>query len=100
VPDSFEVFINEQRADIAFFRIMLTIFLVRVIAANPAMAEERLQDLKTTVLAAIGRIPADPADTGEFRMKHMVTMRGEKFLGELEELIHLSRTKTGEAGRN
>jgi hypothetical protein len=100
VPDSFEVFVNEQRADIAFFRIMLTIFLVRVIAANPATAEERLQDLKTTVLAAIDRMQADPADAGEVRWKHMVMMRGEKFLGELEEVIFQARTKTGETGRN
>jgi hypothetical protein len=45
-------------------------------------------------------MPVDPADQGEERWKRMVEMRAEKFLVELEELFHLARTKTGEAGRN
>jgi hypothetical protein len=98
--DSMEIFINEQRADLAFMRIVLTVFLVRIIAANPATAEERLLDLRTTVMAAIGRMPADQTDQGQVRWKHLVEMRGEKFLGELEALIHQARSMTGQAGRN
>jgi hypothetical protein len=98
--DSFEIFINEQRADIAFFRIMLTVLLVRLIGATPALAEERLRDIKTTVTDAIGRMQANPAESGEIRWKHLVAMRGDKFFVELEELFHQVRTMTGEAGRN
>lgn len=87
MPDQMEIFINEQRADIAFFRILLTIFMLRVIAANPDGAEERLQSLKKSAMDAIGRMPADQAKAGEVRWKGMVEMRGSKFFAELEILI-------------
>jgi hypothetical protein len=99
-PDSLEIFINEQRAELGFFKIALQVFMVRLVAANPATAEERLLDLKTTVQGAVGRMHVDPADPGTDRMKQMIAMRAERFFQELEDLLHQARTRTGEAGRN
>lgn len=98
--DPMEILWNEQRADVAFFRIMLTTFLVRVIAANPATAEERLQDLQNGVMDVVNRMQASPADQGENRMKALVSMRAEHFFLDLREVISQTRSKTGEAGRN
>ncbi len=100
MPDSFEIFINEHRADLACFRIILMTFLVRILAANPATAQERLQDLKSTVLGAVGRIEVDPQQEGSERMKQMIAMRTEKFLLELEEVIAGAQNIWGQTGRN
>lgn len=100
MPDSLEVFINEQRAEVAFVKIIMQVVMVRLIASDPATAEERLLDLKTTVMAAVNRMPANPSDQGEVRWKHLVAMRGEQFFGDMEAVIHQARTKTGDAGRN
>jgi hypothetical protein len=102
-PDSLEIFINEQRADIAFFRIMLSGFLVRLFGSTPHVAEERLQALKDATLATIGRIqpdPSDPSDQGTERMKQMIGMRAEKFFAELEEAYSGARNIMGQSGRN
>lgn len=100
MPDPLEIFINEQRADLAFFRIVLHVFFARLIAADSARAEERLQEVKSTVMDVVGRMQVEPADQGTDRMKQMVSMRAEKFLADMEQLFLEARHKTGEAGRN
>ena len=99
-PDSFEIFINEQRAELQFYRITLSAFLVRLLVSNPATAEERLQDLKSSVLGMIGRIKTDPQDQGGNRMKQLCGMRGEKFFAELEEALLGARSRMGELGKH
>jgi hypothetical protein len=76
--DSLEIFINEQRAELAFYRILMSGFLIRLLGASPALAEERLQEFKNSTLATIGRIQSDPSDQGSERMKQMTAMRAEK----------------------
>jgi hypothetical protein len=100
MPDSFEIFINEHRADLACFRIILQTFLVRILVANPATAEERLQDLKSTVMGAVERIQDEPGDQGSQRMRHMTAMRAEKFLLELEEVISEAQRIWEQRGKN
>lgn len=99
--EQMEILWNEQRADVAFFRIMLTTFLLRVvIGTNPAQAEERLQELQNGVMDVVARMQASPADQGENRMKQLVSMRAEHFFLDLKEVLSQTRSKTGEAGRN
>ena len=100
MPDPLEIYINEQRADLAVFRIILSGFLIRLFAATPQRTEERLQDLKNTTMDAIGRIEPDPANPGTERMKQMTAMRAEKFFLELEEAFSGARNRMGETGRN
>jgi hypothetical protein len=98
--DPIEVFLNEQRADLQVFRVTLTVFIIRLLGANPATAEERLSDLKGAVLGALNRIEADPSEHLEERMKQMTIMRGEKFFLELEELIGATLNKMSGQARN
>jgi hypothetical protein len=95
VPDSFEIFVNEQRADLAAYRIILTVFLLRLVGADPPTAESKVQELKTTVLNAVGRIQTDPSVAGDERMKQMTAMRAEKFFVELEEVVSETLNKMG-----
>ncbi len=93
--DPIEIFLNEQRADLAAFRIILTVFLLRLVGQNPPTARERVADLKKTVLDAAGRIEADPAEPHSERMKQMIGMRAEKFFVELEEVVSATLDKMG-----
>jgi hypothetical protein len=98
MTDSLEVFINEQRADVELNRIMLTMFLARVIGANPVGAEERLQDLKRTTMAVVAK--AAPESPDDSRMRDLLKNRAEKFLSELEAIIFQARAKVDGTPRN
>jgi hypothetical protein len=98
MTDSLEVFINEQRADIELHRILLTMFLARIIGSNPVGAEERLQDLKNQTMAVVAKVA--PTSPGEARMGDLLKDRAEKFLTELEAIIFQARTRTDGTPRN
>jgi len=99
MPDSFEIFLNENTADLQVFRIILTVFLVRVVGADPPTAKAQLQGLKKTVMDAIGRIEVDPKLLpGSQRMKEMTAMRAEKFFLELEEVVSETLNRMGLSG--
>lgn len=87
MPDRFEIFLNEITADLQIFRITLTVLILRMVGTDPPRAEARLQDLKSSVMGAIGRIETDPKEPGSDRMKQMTAMRGEKFFLELEGVV-------------
>jgi hypothetical protein len=87
MPDPVEIFVNEQRADLAVFRVTLSMFLLHLVGADPPTAKERLQGLKRSVMGAIGRTKTDPSMPGDERMKQMTAMRAEKFFLELEEVL-------------
>lgn len=97
--DPIEIFLNEQRADLAAFRIILTVFLLRLVGQNPPTAKKRVADLKKTVLEAVGRIEADPKEQHSERMKQMIAMRAEKFFVELDAVVSevLSRMESPDA---
>jgi hypothetical protein len=59
--DSFEIFLNENTADLQVFRITLTTLILRLVGQNPPTALAGVRDLKSSVLGAIGRIKTDPA---------------------------------------
>jgi hypothetical protein len=94
--DSFEVLFNEQRAELAVFRITLTMFILRLVGANPPTADARIQDLKSSVIGAIGRIKPDHGEQGQERMKQMTAMRADKFFLELEEVVSETLRKMAE----
>lgn len=89
-PDSLEVFINEQRADIELHRILLMMFFARVIGANPVGAEERMQELKSSTMGVVTRFVQQSPDS---RFADLLQDRSEKFLTELEAIIFQARTR-------
>lgn len=97
-PDSLEVFINEQRADIELQRILMTMFLARVIGANPVGAEERLQDLKRRTMAVVAKAAQLPQ--ADMRFANLLKDRAEKFLLELEAIVFQARTKVDGTPQN
>jgi len=96
--DPIEIFLNEQRADLAAYRIILTIFFVRLLGLNPSTARERVAELRRAVLDAAGRIEADPNAPHSERMKLMIGMRAEKFFVELEEVVQATLNRMGLSG--
>jgi hypothetical protein len=95
-PSDFEIYWNEQRADLAVYRIILTMFLFRVVGQHLPTALEQVQGLKRSVLDAVGRIKPDPGEQGQERMKQMTAMRAEKFFVELEILVSEALPRMGE----
>jgi hypothetical protein len=98
MPDSLEVFINEQRADIELHRILLTMFFARIIGANPAGAEERLQDLKSSTMGVV--LKAAQSSPDDTRMSDLLKIRAEKFLTELEAIIFQARARADRTPQN
>ena len=87
MPDRFEIFLNENTADLQVFRITLAALLLRLVGPDPPTAKAKMQDLKNSVIGAIGRIETDPKIPGSERIKQMTAMRAEKFFLELEEVV-------------
>jgi hypothetical protein len=100
--DSFEIFLNENCADLQVFRITLTTLILRLVGQNPPTALAGVHDLKNSVMGAIGRIEIDPAEAGSSRMKQMTSMRAEKFFLELEGVVSetLKRMRIEEMRQN
>ena len=95
MPDSFEIFLNENTADLQVFRILLTVLLLRLVGTHPPTAKARLQDLKSSVLGAVNRIETDPKVPGSERIKQITSLRAEKFFVELEEVVSTALSRTG-----
>src|SRR5258705_8946159 len=96
-----ELYLNEQRADVAFMRLLLKKFLLRIVTGpNPALAEERLRDLKNDAMATLDRPPPVPRGPDENRFHELTKFRTEEFFRELEELLAEARNISGESGRH
>ena len=93
--DSFEIFLNENTADLQVFRITLTTLILRLVGQNPATALDGVLDLKGAVMGAIGRIQVDPSGDGSSRMKQMTSMRADKFFLELEAVVSETQKRMG-----
>jgi hypothetical protein len=100
MPDSFEIFLKQNTADLQVFRITLAALLLRLVGAHPPTAKAKMQDLKNSVMGAIGRIETDPKIPGSERIKQMTAMRAEKFFLELEEVVPENLKKMGSSGDN
>lgn len=96
-PDSLEVFINEQRADIELHRILLTMYFARVIGGNPDGAEERMQDLKSSTMGVVQRFVRQSPDS---RFADLLQSRSEKFLSELEAIVFQARARVDGTPKN
>lgn len=95
-----ELLLNEQRADLAFMRLLLQKFLLRLAASPPSLAEERLRELRNDLMATLERPSRTPRDPGENRFHELTRSRAEAFFRELEGLLLEARTMTGERGRH
>ena len=93
--DSFEIFLNENTADLQVFRITLTTLILRLAGQHPPTAPAALRDLKGAVMGAIGRIETDPSEEGSDRMKQMTSMRADKFFLEMEEIVSETMKRMG-----
>jgi hypothetical protein len=98
VPDSLEIFINEQRADLTVLRLTLSMFILHLAGVDPPTARERLQELKNSVIGAIASIETNPTIPGDERMKQMTSMRAERFFLELEGVVSENLNRMGLPG--
>lgn len=98
MPDSLEIFINEQRADLTVLRLTLSMFILHLAGVDPPTARERLQELKSSVIGAIASIQTNPAIPGDERMKQMTSMRAERFFLELEGVVAENLSRMGLPG--
>jgi hypothetical protein len=84
IMDSFELALNEARAEIQFMRIALEVFYLNVAARAPEPLA-MLREMKQDVMKVLERIPVEPQSAqGDQRMKQMTLMLGENFFRRLE----------------
>jgi peptide subunit release factor 1 (eRF1) len=82
--DTFEIALNEMRAEIQFFRVALQVFYLNVVSRAPEPLA-MLREMKQDVLQALERLPVEPQTAqGDQRMKQMTLMRGENFFQHIE----------------
>lgn len=93
--DSFEIFLNENTADLQVFRITLTTLILRLVGQNPPTALAGVHDLKGAVMGAIDRIKVDHLEAGSDRMKQMTSLRAERFFLELEDVVSETMKRMG-----
>ena len=99
--DRLELYFNEQIAEITAFRVILQSMITRVLAANPEMAEERLQEWKSDVIGILKQQTTDlPDDQRQQRSKQLSLASGRRFFSELEEALSRYRNKTEQPDRD
>ena len=95
--DKLELYFNKQVAEITVLRVILQSMMTHLFAANPEMAEERLQEWKSDVIGILKRQTTDPPDDqGQQRTKQLSLASGRRFFAELEEALSRYRNKTGQ----
>jgi hypothetical protein len=88
--DSFELALNEARAEIQFMRVALQVFYLNVAARAPEPLA-MLREMKQDVMKTLERLPVEPQSAqGDQRMKQMTLMLGENFFQQLESHLQTS----------
>ena len=96
--EKLELYFNEQVAEVTVFRVILQSMMTRLLGANPAMAEELLQEWKSDAVGILKRQTTDlPDDQGQQRVKQLSLASGRRFFAELEESLSRYRNKTGQS---
>ncbi len=90
-----EIFLNEQRADLNFFKVIVQCFLLNTMQNSPHAAA-LVADLKAQVLRALAYTEISGEDVqGSERLKQLTILRAEGFFLELEEALGIPETKDG-----
>lgn len=88
-----EIFLNEQRADLTVFRVIVQCFLLNTVQNSPHAAE-LLSEMKTQVLGSLAQTKISGEDAeGSERLKQLTMLRAEDFFLELEEALGMHETK-------
>jgi RecB family exonuclease len=94
-----EAYLREQRADLEVLRMLMMQFLIRVvIGSNPAGAAAALQELRTSVMDAVGRSPPGGIDAAD---QALLKTRAAEFLDEMSSLLaQATALASGEGARH
>ena len=96
----FELFINEQSADLAILRVTFQIVLLRLFA-NTGDPITLLADLKESARAALENTQLDPKALSDAeRHRQLTLMRADLFFRDMEDAIRLRGSSDGRSGSN
>jgi hypothetical protein len=79
IPDRLEIYINEQRADLELFRLIIQMCLVQVLDTFPeGRGPDYLNDFESEIASALKTSPTQ-STTEEARFHELMLMRAESF---------------------
>lgn len=79
IPDRLEVYINEQRADLELFRLIVQICLVQLLDTfPPGRGPDYLNDFESEIVGALKTTPTHPG-AEETRFRELMLFRSESF---------------------
>jgi hypothetical protein len=81
IPDRLEVYLNEQRADLELFRLLMQMWLIQMLnGLPPAMGPIALAEMENGVVEVLQTRPNQPDPENNFeRMREMMLVRAEAF---------------------
>ena len=89
LQDQLELYINEQAADLAVFRVTLQTFLLQLSATRPR-PDELIQDIHRRVVDALNRTNAGADNAlSQEKAKQLTLMRADLFFQELLDTVQL-----------
>jgi hypothetical protein len=93
--------INDFGAEMTVQKIILQLFVTRVLDSNP-LSEEMLEEMRADVMGMLERQPINPQDdpAGQQRSKALSIQHGERFFRELSRALSTMRNRAGQSGRN
>lgn len=94
--------INDFGAEMTVQKIVLQLFVTRVMVSIPMLSEEMLEGMRADVMGILKRQPINPQDdpAGQQRSKELSIQHGERFFRELATALSAMRNKAGQSGRN
>jgi hypothetical protein len=80
--------LDQVEAQLVMLRAILQTLIIKVVAAVPPQADERLDDLKKTALQVLSNIPTDPQNLESTREAKKRTIgETEKFFEDIEHAL-------------
>jgi hypothetical protein len=102
ILEQIEQCLNDFGAELTVQKIILQLFVTRIMVSIPTLSEEMLEEMRADVIGVLERQPINPKDdpAGQQRSKALSIQHGERFFRELATALSAMRNKDGQSGRN
>lgn len=96
IPDELEIYLNEQRADLELFRLIVQICLIQLLDAIPQNGGQAyLNDFENEIVTTL-RTSAKTSDIEEARFREMMLIRAQSFFLAIRKKKGYPIQNTGE----
>lgn len=99
ILEQLERVINDFGAELTVNKQILQCIVTHLICANPIMAEEALERMRSDVISVLKK-PHLSDEAEDKRVVALQVQHGERFFRELAAAVSAMRNKLGQSGRN